>query len=990
MPYEVNKYENDVIDFWKKDNTFQKSIDQNSDNYIFYDGPPFATGLPHYGHILASVIKDVVARYWTMKGKRIERKWGWDCHGLPIENIVEKELGTKSKKDIEDMGVDKFNETCRSKVLSYVEEWEKTITRLGRWVDMENSYRTMDRDYMESIWWVFKELWDKDLIYKDYKSMHICPRCETTLSQYEVSDGYKDVKDLTVTAKFKLKPGQSIVGHEVDDNTYILAWTTTPWTLPGNVALAVGNDIEYVLFKIADDNNPTFKKGESYIVADGDEFRKVFGVYDPLDGSPAYGKGSLVSGSLGNVNIEYKREIKGKDLVGLEYEPLFPYYADTANAFRVVSADFVTTDDGTGVVHIAPAFGEDDMKLSKTENLPFIQHVTPDGRFVPEVTDFAGLYVKPIDDVMSTDIEIIKYLAGVNGLFSKKKVEHSYPHCWRCDTPLLNYATDSWFVAVTKIKDQALKNAEKINWSPAHIKEGRFGKWLEGARDWSISRQRFWASVMPVWKCETCKGDNKYKVFGNVSDLEKASGEKINDLHKHIVDKIMIKCEHCGGDMHRIPDVLDTWFDSGSMPYAQKHYPFDNKDEFDSTFPADFIAEGIDQTRAWFYYLHIISTALRGENTFQNVIVDGIVVAEDGKKMSKKLQNYPDPNKLIDQYGADALRYYLMNSPVVQSENLAFSEAGVRESYNKVVNTLWNVLQMYKMFAGDDFVPKNDKLSTHPLDRWILAKLDELNAQVDAGMQNYKLNEAARPIVDFVTELSQWYVRRSRTRLKGDDAEDKNITLQTLHYVLENVSKIIAPITPFIAEVVYQGVTNKKDSVHLVDWLKVKDLISDQEEILESMAVVRGIVEKALAIRAESGIKTRQPLASLSVPEDLDDAMIEILKDEVNVRTVITKADSLELDINLTDELKQEGIIRELTRHINSLRKQAKLTINDKVVLSLVADDELVKTALESYKDELKKATLSIDIIQDIDNSSHSQEVNINDKKVVIGIKVVK
>ena len=753
--------------------------------------------------------------------------------------------------------------------------------------------------------------------------------------------------------------------------------------------MAVGNDIEYVQFQVADDSNPTFKKGESYIVADGDEFSKVFGIYTPLDGSPADGKASLVSGSLGNVNIEYiKRGIRGSNLVGLEYEPLFPYYTNIANAFKVVSADFVTTDEGTGVVHIAPAFGEDDMKLSKTENLPFIQHVTPDGRFVPEVKDFAGLYVKPIDDVMSTDIEIIKYLAGVNRLFSKKKVEHSYPHCWRCDTPLLNYATDSWFVAVTKIKEQALQNAKKINWSPAHIKEGRFGKWLEGARDWSISRQRFWASVMPVWKCETCKGNNKYKVFGSVADLEKASGEKINDLHKHIVDKIIIKCEHCNGNMHRIPDVLDTWFDSGSMPYAQKHYPFENKDEFDSTFPADFIAEGIDQTRAWFYYLHIVSTALRGENTFQNVIVNGIVVAEDGKKMSKKLQNYPDPNKLIDQYGADALRYYLMNSPVVQSENLAFSEAGVRESYNKIVNTLWNVLQMYQMFAGDNFVP-NDNISAHPLDRWILAKLDELNMQVDIGMQNYKLNEAARPIIDFVTELSQWYVRRSRIRLKGDDIEDKNMALQTLHYVLENVSKIIAPITPFIAEVVYQGITSKKDSVHLVDWPEVRELTPDKEEILESMNVVRGIVEKALAIRAESGIKTRQPLASLSVEEDLDEAMIEILKDEVNVKEVATNAKTMELDTNITNELKQEGIIRELTRQINSRRKQLKLTIHDRVVLYIVSDDKLITDAISIYKNDLLKATSSTELVDNTEDMDNIEEVSIDGSIVSIGMKKI-
>jgi len=957
MPYEVNKNEQKIIDFWKQNNTFQKSVDKNPgfQDYIFYDGPPFATGLPHYGHILASTIKDVVARYWTMKGKRIERVWGWDCHGLPIENIVEKELGTKSKKDIEDMGVAKFNETCRSKVLGYVEDWEKTIERLGRWVDMKNAYRTMDRDYMESIWWVFKELWDKGLIYKDYKSMHICPRCETTLSQSEVTEGYKDVKDLTLTAKFKLKASQKINEHDIDDNTYILAWTTTPWTLPGNVLLAVGADVDYIIIKF---------ENSYYILAK-----------------------TLLENNLKDkeANFEIIKTLKGKDLVGLEYEPLFPYYKDTPKAFRVVAGDFVTTEDGTGIVHIAPAFGDDDLKLGRQEDIPLVQHVAGDGTFKPEVTDFVGLHVKPIEDIQATDVEIIKYLANNNKLFAKHKLEHSYPHCWRCDTPLLNYATDSWFVAVNKIKDRALANAEKINWSPEHIKDGRFGKWLENARDWSISRQRFWASVMPVWECVHCEGDKKYRVFGSVAELEELSGQKIDDLHKHIIDKVTIKCEHCQGEMKRIPDVLDTWFDSGSMPYAQVHYPFENKDKFDHNFPAQFIAEGVDQTRAWFYYLHIIATALKDDIAFENVIVNGIVVAEDGKKMSKKLKNYPDPNNLIDKYGADALRYYLINSPVVQSENLAFSESGVRDIYNKIINTLWNVLQMYEMFADGSEVAS--QASTNLLDQWILAKLDDLNYQVDKSMQAYKLNDATRPILDFVTELSQWYVRRSRTRLKSDNVADKAMVLATLRHVLVTVTQIIAPITPFVAEKVYQAVTHSSKSVHLEDWPEVKDLTSDQKQVLEQMDQARRLVEQVLSLRAASSIKTRQPLQTLEVVENLSEEMIEIIKEEVNVKEVVVNAKELKLDTNISDELKQEGIIRELTRQINALRKDTKLTINDQIDLAIITDDKLIQQAVAEYKSELLKATLAQEIVPELD--AESVEISIDEAVVKIAIKKV-
>jgi isoleucyl-tRNA synthetase len=683
------KLEEEVLKYWQDNHIFQKSIDSRSKDkeYVFYDGPPFATGLPHYGHIVASVIKDVVPRYWTMHGYRVPRVWGWDCHGLPIENIVEKELGFKHKKDIKEYGIAKFNEMCRQQVMTYAAEWEKIIPRIGRWADMQHAYRTMDKPFMESVWWVFKSIYDKGLVYEDYRSMHICPRCETTLSQQEVSEGYKDVKDISVTVKFELidEPG-----------TYLLAWTTTPWTLPGNVAIAVGSDVDYV--KVKDDD-------ALYYLA----------------------KAALEKNSPHFKNPVVVADTKGSELVGKSYKPLFDYYSNDQhlknreNGWKVYAADFVTADSGTGIAHEAPAFGAEDWELAKQVHLPFVQHVNFDGTMKAEVVAFAGMEVKPRSDDdkvrLGTDIAVLKYLQDHNLFFSKENLTHSYPHCWRCDTPLLNYATSSWFVNITKIKDNLLHNAKNVSWSPEHIKEGRFGKWLEGARDWSISRQRFWASVIPLWVCEKCKTK---RVFGSASELEEASGKKIDDLHKHIVDEVTVPCS-CGGVMHRIPDVLDTWFDSGSMPYGERHYPFEDKEQFDAVFPAQFIAEGLDQTRAWFYYLHVLAGALFEKNAFQNVIVNGIVLAEDGKKMSKKLKNYPDPMEVVNKYGADALRLYLMSSPVVQAENLAFSEKGVDEWLKKVIMRLENVHSFYELYKGE---LAHDAVSTseNVLDVWILAR----------------------------------------------------------------------------------------------------------------------------------------------------------------------------------------------------------------------------------------------------------------------------
>ena len=910
---ETAKREENILAFWKERKIFEKSLQKDAPKgeYVFYDGPPFATGLPHYGHLVASVIKDVVPRYWTMRGYRVPRVWGWDCHGLPIENIVEKELGFKHKKEIKEYGIAKFNEFCRSRVLTYASEWEKIIPRIGRWADMEHAYRTMDKPFMESVWWVFKQLYDKGLVYEDYRSMHICPRCETTLSQQEVSEGYKDVKDISVTVKFELvdEPG-----------TYFLAWTTTPWTLPGNVALAVGAEVTYVKVKIPE--------GFAWLAKD----RVVTIVPE----------------------AEILEERKGQELAGIKYKPLFDYYAkdeslkNRENGWKVYTADFITTEAGTGIAHEAPAFGSDDWELAKKESLPFVQHVNMDGTFKKEVTDFSGRDVKPIDDPQATDVLIIKYLAHNGLLFSKEKIEHSYPHCWRCDTPLLNYATSSWFVSVTKLKENLLENAKNINWSPAHIKEGRFGDWLSGARDWSISRQRFWASVIPIWRCEKCK---KLKVFGSAAELEEASGKKVNDLHKHIVDEISFACA-CGGVMKRVPDVLDTWFDSGSMPYGERHYPFENTEKFKRVFPAQFIAEGLDQTRAWFYYLHVLAGALFNRNAFQNVIVNGIVLAEDGKKMSKKLNNYPDPMEVVDRYGADALRFYLLSSPVMQAENLSFSEKGVDEVARKNIGRLGNVLAFYQMYADDT---KRGTASTHVLDRWILARLDQLVRESTRGFEKYQLDTATRPIVLFIDDLSVWYLRRSRERFKegGDDAEAARATLR---HVLYTLSLIVAPSMPFFAEHLFQSAKEEGDpeSVHLAEWPAsaqkgfFAQLFGKKDSILSDMANARAIVTQALEARDKAGIKVRQPLQKLTVNSKQltgkgREGLLQLIKDEVNVKEVEVR-NSFALDTNITPKLREEGAVRDAVRLVQDARKAARMRPGEhgEVSITVSQEDRLV------------------------------------------------
>jgi len=953
---EVSKREEETLRFWQERKIFEKSLEKPTPNgeYVFYDGPPFATGLPHYGHIVASVIKDVVPRFWTMRGYHVPRVWGWDCHGLPIENIVEKELGFKHKKEIVAMGVAKFNERCRARVLEYASEWEKIIPRIGRWADMKGAFRTMDKPFMESVWWVFKELWDKGLVYEDYRSMHICPRCETTLSQQEVSEGYKDVKDIAVTVKFELVDEPGI---------HLLAWTTTPWTLPGNVALAVGKDIEYVKVTVSE-------KGSGGVLRNDNSYQ-----LEELKEETVIIAKERLSILESTFDIEIISSMKGSELVGKSYKPPFDYYINDKNlknrenGWKVYAADFVTAEDGTGIAHEAPAFGADDWELLKKVNLPFVQHVNSDGSVKQEVKELAGKQAKPIEDPTATDVEVIKYLAHKGLLFAKEKIEHAYPHCWRCDTPLLNYATSSWFVSVTKIKDNLLKNAKPINWSPKHIKEGRWGKWLEGARDWSISRQRFWASVMPVWVCEKCKTK---KVFGSVADLEKASGRKIDDLHKHIVDDIVFTCWECDGEMHRVPDVLDTWFDSGSMPYGQVHYPFENKQKFDATFPAQFIAEGLDQTRAWFYYLHVLAGALFKKNAFQNVIVNGIVLAEDGKKMSKKLQNYPDPMEIVQKYGADALRYYLLSSPVMQAENLNFSEKGVDEAAKKLIGRLGNVLAFYQLYEDGT---ERDWKSTHILDRWILARLDQLIAKVTEEFEAYRLDTATRPIGDFIDDLSTWYLRRSRERFK-EEAEDpstslrtgKKAALATLRYTLHALSLVMAPSMPFLAEHVFQAVREGEDeeSVHLAQWPEGRATANflqrffggggGDARLLTAMSLARAVASQALEARDTAKIKVRQPLESYSTPEasKLPKEYLVLIAEEINVKEVKPGPESL--DTNITDKLSEEGFVRDTIREIQAFRKSKNLKPGEHATYRTKISPDYSDIILK-HKDQIQQTT---------------------------------
>lgn len=910
-----------ILKFWKENKIFEKSenLPDRKSDFIFYDGPPFATGLPHYGHLLASAIKDAIPRYQIMKGKKTRRRWGWDCHGLPLENVVEAELGFKSKKDIEDFGIDKFNQRAKESVMRFAEEWKEIIPRFGRFVDMENDYRTMDSAYTESVWWVFKMLYEKGLIYEGYKSMHLCPRCETTLANFEVNQGYKDITDISVTVKLAV---------EGEPNAFFLVWTTTPWTLPGNVALAINPKVIYCNVKIQD---------EIYILAK-ERITEII-----------------------KTDYQIIKEYPGQELIGKTYAPLFDYYAkdktlkNRERGWKVYAADFVNTEEGTGIVHIAPAFGEDDYALSQKENLPFIQHVSTNGAMKSEVTDFAGEQVKPKDDHQRADVAILKYLAAKGTLFTKEKIVHSYPHCWRCDTPLLNYASNSWFVKVTAIKDKLIEANEKINWVPEHIKEGRFGKWLEGARDWAISRSRFWGAPIPAWKCDKC---GKTIIVSSIKEL----GEKSEtDLHRPRIDEIILDCS-CGGKMKRVPEVFDCWFESGAMPYGQWHYPFENGEIFNPEkeigFPADFIAEGLDQTRGWFYSLLVLGVALFGKSPYRNVIVNGLILAENGQKMSKKLKNYPDPAAIMEKYGADALRFYLLSSPVVRAEDLNFSEKGVAEIFRKNINRLDNVLVFYETYKREEREENKFSESENALDKWIISRLGELTEKTEWGMENYQIDQAAKPISDFIDDLSTWYLRRSRERIKNGDEESKK-AIGVIRYVLGELSKLMAPLTPFIAEDIYQRTksNNQPESVHLASWPENK--IKIDAEVLEWMEKTRSAVSAGLELRDKARVKIKQPLALFVTNVKFPEAYLPLIKEELNVRKILIREENENIaampDMIITPELKEEGNLRDIIRAIQNLRKKEGLNPRETASL-IVSTDKSGKIFVNKFREKIEKA----------------------------------
>ena len=902
------KQEEDVLKFWQDNDTFKKSVSQRegAEEFVFYDGPPFATGLPHFGHFIPSTIKDIIPRYQTMKGKKVERRFGWDCHGLPVENLIEKELGINSKHEIEKYGIAKFNDACRASVLRYTGEWRKTITRMGRWVDFDHDYKTMEPDYMESIWWVVKALWDKGMIYEGKYILPYCPRCSTVLSNHELALGYKDVNDPAITMRFKItRAPKGITDPDMTDgHTYFLAWTTTPWTLPSNEGLTMGPDIDYV--KVLDEES-----GDKYILAEA----RLGAYYKD-------GKGC---------KIIYSH--KGREFLGAKYEPLFPYFEKLAvnedgsdGAFRVFNGDFVSTEDGTGIVHTAPGFGEDDSKVFQGSGIPAVEPIDAECKFTHEVPDYEGRFVKDCDK------DIMERLKKEGKLIKKDQILHSYPHCWRCNSPLIYRGIGSWFVKVADEHDRLLKANSQINWQPAHIKEGRFGKWLAGARDWAISRNRYWGNPIPIWRCDSC---GEKLCVGSRQELKDLSGVYPEDMHKQFVDKITIKCPKCGGTMHRIPEVLDCWFESGSMPYAQNHYPFENKEYFESHFPADFISEGLDQTRGWFYTLTVLAADLFDRPAFKNCVVNGLVLASDGRKMSKSLRNYTDPVEAINKFGADAIRVFLMHSAVVKADDLRYSDEGVREVLKNIIIPLWNSYSFFVTYANIDKIQPtghefDSALPSNPLDRWMLSITQQLIKEVSAALDTYDLSGAIDPIIRFIDELNNWYIRRSRRRFwKSENDGDKKEAYASLYIALKTFSLVAAPIVPFITEEMWQNLKTDSDksSVHLEDYPKYNS--SWRDEALEfKMNTVQKAVSMGRSLRNEFNIKNRQPLESVAlVTRNSDEKKVlaemeDSIREELNVKKVIFHEREDELV-----EYKAKANFRVLGKELGPLMKKASAKI---------------------------------------------------------------